>query len=202
MSTSMWRHSAGPNTEPAPGTTLSTPSGRPAAVASSAMRKALSDVCLAGLTTRLLPAARAGPIFQASICAGKFHGRIMPTTPMGSRTIIETMSGPLGETRSWSLSTSSACQWMQWIASGMSMVVQSKIGLPASMESSRAISIALASNSSTNLSSTALRSAALWRDQRPSANALRATATARLMSLSSQAAMVVIFLPLAGLIEA
>ena len=37
--------------------------------------------------TTELPVASAGPIFQASIAAGKFHGSTAPTTPTGSRTI-------------------------------------------------------------------------------------------------------------------
>ena len=46
----------------------------PASSASSATRSAVSEVSSAGLTTRVQPAASAGPIFQASISRGKFHG--------------------------------------------------------------------------------------------------------------------------------
>ncbi len=52
------------------------------------MRKAVNEVCSAGLTMTELPAASAGAIFQASISNGKFHGNTAATTPTGSRTII------------------------------------------------------------------------------------------------------------------
>ena len=35
----------------------------------------------------MLPAASAGPSFQAAMTSGKFHGVISPTTPSGSRTV-------------------------------------------------------------------------------------------------------------------
>jgi hypothetical protein len=38
----------------------------------------------------VLPAARAGAIFQLAICRGKFHGTIRPTTPKGSRKVMLT----------------------------------------------------------------------------------------------------------------
>ena len=44
----------------------------------------MSEVCSAVLTTTEQPAASAGPIFQASISSGKFHGMIWPTTPSGA----------------------------------------------------------------------------------------------------------------------
>ena len=72
----------------------------PASAAISAMRNALSEVCRAGFSTTLLPAAKAGPIFHAIIWIGKFHGRMQATTPIGSRTISDTTSGPDGEVRS------------------------------------------------------------------------------------------------------
>ncbi len=49
------------------------------------MRKALSGVSSAGFMTTVLPAARAGPIFQLQNMSGKFQGTIIPTTPSGSR---------------------------------------------------------------------------------------------------------------------
>ena len=67
--------SALPATSPSPGTTLKTPSGRPASVASSASRSAASGDCSAGLRTTLLPLASAGASFAAGISSGKFHGR-------------------------------------------------------------------------------------------------------------------------------
>ena len=50
-----------PTTDPLPITTSSTPSGMPASSASSARRRAVSGVISAGLTTMVLPVARAGP---------------------------------------------------------------------------------------------------------------------------------------------
>ena len=45
---------------------------------------AMSGVCSAGLMTIVLPQHKAGPIFQAAISTGKFHGMIAPQTPIGS----------------------------------------------------------------------------------------------------------------------
>ena len=47
----------------------------------------MEGVCSAGLSTTVLPQARAGPHFQASISSGKFHGMIWPTTPTGCRSV-------------------------------------------------------------------------------------------------------------------
>src|ERR1700682_4370154 len=51
---------AWPAVSPSPGTTWSTPLGRPASAASSAILRAVSGDCSAGLSTTLLPAARGG----------------------------------------------------------------------------------------------------------------------------------------------
>ena len=69
---------------PLPTTTLTTPSGMPASSASSPSLTDVSGVSSAGLSTAVLPAAMAGPIFHAAIIIGKFHGAIRPTTPSGS----------------------------------------------------------------------------------------------------------------------
>ncbi len=37
---------------------------------------------------QVLPAARAGPSFQAAMSSGKFQGTIRPTTPIGSRRVM------------------------------------------------------------------------------------------------------------------
>ena len=66
-----------------------TPSGKPASSASSAMRMPVSGVCSASFITTVLPHARAGPHFQASISSGKFHGMICPTTPTGCRSVYD-----------------------------------------------------------------------------------------------------------------
>ncbi len=57
-------------TAPGPGTTLSTPSGRPASAASSASRRAVNGDCDAGLSTTVLPVASAAPSFQAVMISG------------------------------------------------------------------------------------------------------------------------------------
>ena len=84
LRTSGWSTSRCPTTLPLPGSTVSTPSGSPAARASSPIRRAVSGVTSAGLATTVFPAARAGAMPQAKIGIGKFHGTIRPTTPSGS----------------------------------------------------------------------------------------------------------------------
>ncbi len=69
---------------PSPVTMLTTPGGRPTSRQISAKAKAVSGVNSAGLSTTVLPMARAGAIFQASISRGKFQGMICPTTPTGT----------------------------------------------------------------------------------------------------------------------
>src|SRR6202030_3427956 len=63
--------------------TLNTPLGMPARSASSAMASAEYGVCVAGLHTRVQPAASAGPALRVIIAAGKFHGVMAATTPTG-----------------------------------------------------------------------------------------------------------------------
>ena len=48
---------------------------------------------LAGFHTTVLPATRAGIIFQAGMAMGKFHGVMRPATPIGSRTLMAHLSG-------------------------------------------------------------------------------------------------------------
>ena len=84
LSTPSCAASAAPAVSPNPGTTLTTPAGRPASSMSSPSRSADSGVCSAGLSTTVQPVASAGPSFHAAISSGKFHGMIWPTTPTGS----------------------------------------------------------------------------------------------------------------------
>ena len=73
-----------PSSSP-PDTTLSTPGGRTSlriSPTSSVLRGVYGD----GLSTSVLPASRAGPIFQPASTSGKFHGVIAATTPIGRRT--------------------------------------------------------------------------------------------------------------------
>ena len=64
-----------PDLAPGPTTTLTTPSGMPASRAMRSNARALSGVSSAGLRTSVLPAARAGAIFQLAMVSGKFQGR-------------------------------------------------------------------------------------------------------------------------------
>ena len=198
MSTSMCRPSACPAVGPDPGTTLNTPSGRPASAASSAIRITDSDVSFDGFTITLLPAASAGATFHAAIRIGKFQGTTAPTTPIGSRTISPSASGPVGATASKTLSIASAYQRNVLTVSGRSTSRQSVIGLPASSASSVASSARFDSSRSAKRSSTLLRSAGARRDQRPSSKARRAEVTAASMSAASPAATWAMTSPVAG----
>ena len=197
-STSGCRPSARPAVSPKPGTTFSTPSGIPASAASSATRSALSGDSSAGLTITELPAARAGPSFQPSMAAGKFHGSTAPTTPAGSRTISPRLSSPVGEILPNSLSRLSAYQRSVFTTSGRSRSSQSAIGFPASSASSRAIWAALASTRSAKRSSTRLRSAGASLLHRPLSKAARAATTARSMSSAPHSATAARAWPVAG----
>ena len=84
LRTAGWSTRRCPTTLPWPGSTWNTPSGRPAASASSAILIAVSGVISAGLAITALPAASAGAMPQDRIGIGKFHGTIRPTTPIGS----------------------------------------------------------------------------------------------------------------------
>ena len=44
----------------------------------------------AGLTTIVLPVARAGPTFHDVMAIGKFQGTMAPTTPSGSWKVMST----------------------------------------------------------------------------------------------------------------
>ncbi len=76
--------SSAPIAPEAPVTTLSTPAGMPARSASSASASAEYGVWLAGFTTIVQPAARAGPALRVIIAAGKFQGVMAAQTPTGS----------------------------------------------------------------------------------------------------------------------
>ena len=84
LRTSSWVTNRSPTTDPLPGSTVSTCSGRPASRASSPSRTAVRGVISAGLSTTVLPAASAGAKPQPAIGIGKFQGTMMPTTPSGS----------------------------------------------------------------------------------------------------------------------
>src|SRR5262249_23499045 len=65
------------------GSTLTTPFGTPASHRMPATASAVSGVSLAGLSTTVQPAARAGPILRVAMAAGKFQGVIRTLTPTG-----------------------------------------------------------------------------------------------------------------------
>ncbi len=79
-----WVTKASPISEPGPGMTLSTPSGRPASSKIRASRMPpVTGVSLAGFSTTALPTAMAGAIERLDSWKGKFHGLMTPTTPTG-----------------------------------------------------------------------------------------------------------------------
>ncbi|MCY1559544.1 hypothetical protein D9M68_965940 [compost metagenome] len=69
MRTFGWVTSGSPTLGPRPNTRLTTPAGKSSAMNSASLR-AVSGVCSEGLSTTVLPAARAGPSFQAAIISG------------------------------------------------------------------------------------------------------------------------------------
>jgi len=84
LRTAMLAVSTPPMAREEPVITLNTPSGMPARWASSAMARADSGVCCAGLTMMVQPAARAGATLRVIMAAGKFQGVIAAQTPTGS----------------------------------------------------------------------------------------------------------------------
>ena len=70
MLTSSCLQIAPPTSAPGPVTTLKTPSGIPTFNAAFAISIEVSGVIEAGFNTTVLPAARAGPTFQAAIRNG------------------------------------------------------------------------------------------------------------------------------------
>ena len=166
-------------------------------MASSAKRSVVSEVSSGGFTTTELPAARAGPSFQASMASGKFHGSTAPTTPIGSWTIMPRAPSPAGAVFPKSLSAASAYQRIEVIVSGRSNSRQSVSGLPASIASVSARSSRFSSSSATRRR-ISRRSEGCMRLQTPESNAARAEATARSTSCASHAAMSASFRPVAG----
>src|SRR5947209_1073754 len=77
-----------------PVTQEKTPCGTPARSASSHRARAENGVALAGFSTMVQPAARAGPHFRVIIAAGKFHGVIAQQTPIGSLVTTMRLSTP------------------------------------------------------------------------------------------------------------
>src|SRR5262252_4634099 len=67
-----------------PVTQEKTPLGTPARSPNSHSAKAEKGVAVAGFSTIVHPAAKAGPALRVIIAAGKFHGVIAAHTPTGS----------------------------------------------------------------------------------------------------------------------
>src|SRR6202142_376281 len=80
---------SGPN----PVTMLMTPLGRPASTNVRTKLNVESGVSWAGLMTQVLPQTMAGSSFHDEIAIGKFHGVIMPQTPMGWRMAMANLLG-------------------------------------------------------------------------------------------------------------
>ncbi len=74
-------------------TRLTTPGGNPASAISSTRSVAQWGASLEGLNTTVLPATRAGIIFQHGIAIGKFQGVMIPAIPIGWRMLIAHLSG-------------------------------------------------------------------------------------------------------------
>ncbi len=90
---------------PAPFTTLITPSGKPASLASSATRSSVSGVYSLGLMTMVQPHTSAAASFQIAIIMEKFHGTIPTTTPMGWRWVNAVyLSSPIDGRETFSVS--------------------------------------------------------------------------------------------------
>src|SRR5206468_3542616 len=81
--------SSPPTSFDGPVTQENTPFGTPARSASSHKAKAENGVAVAGFSTIVQPAARAGPALRVIIAAGKFQGVIAAHTPIGS--LVTTM---------------------------------------------------------------------------------------------------------------
>src|ERR671920_1485750 len=91
--TAGWLMISSPASEPEPSTRFKTPGGMPAASKISVMRTAVAGVIDAGLKTTVLPATKAGAIFQIGIATGKFHGVTQATTPSGCLIVYAKFNG-------------------------------------------------------------------------------------------------------------
>src|SRR5215467_10300004 len=75
-------------------TMLTTPGGKPASWNTSPSFTMASGSCGAGLTTTVLPMARAGPSLPAMFVIGKLYDVMHVTTPTGSRLTTAPMIPP------------------------------------------------------------------------------------------------------------
>src|SRR5216117_3927667 len=91
--TRLSRVSRSPTSELLPTSRFKTPGGRPARSNISTSLAAVSGVVDDGLKMTVLPATRAGAIFQAGMQIGKFQGVIKETTPSGCRMVYAKFFG-------------------------------------------------------------------------------------------------------------
>src|ERR1051325_6250485 len=85
--------SGAPASGPNPVTILMTPLGSPASIKARTRLNVERGVSCAGLITQVLPHTIAGNNFHDGIAMGKFHGAIMPQTPIGVRTAMANLFG-------------------------------------------------------------------------------------------------------------
>src|SRR5438270_4441808 len=85
--------SGAPASGPKPVTTLITPGGNPASTSVRTRFIHESGVSSAGFMTQVLPQTSAGKSFHDGIAMGKFHGVIMPQTPIDCRTVMANLFG-------------------------------------------------------------------------------------------------------------
>ena len=180
MSTAGGWSSARRHPAPVPTTMLTTPAGTPASIRISPSSSVEPEVSSRGLTTAVQPAASAKGSFWLTIRNGKFHGVMIETTPIGSRSTTPSMASP-------SVVVAFAVQ-VAGKRGGIAPDVDGAgdlaaawvIGLPASSASRRASSSGAPSIRSAALSRMRERSAAVMRRPRPVSKASRAAAIAAL----------------------
>ena len=175
-----------PIVRPAPTTTWSVPSGRPASASSSARRSAVSGVLEAGLSTTALPPASAGATLCATRFSGKLNGEMAAITPRGSRMVQPKRFSPLGSASIWTRSPAvrlaSSLAQRKVLAPRLASTRASLSGLPPSAAMMRAICSAFSSMRCDARS----RIAARFQDgvQRNASAATRARSSTRSMSSS------------------
>src|SRR6266849_3806982 len=91
--TSLCCDSGAPAFGPSPLTRFTTPRATPASVNTCTKWYEDSGVSSAGLSTTVFPLINAGIIFQEGMAMGKFHGVIIPQTPIDWRTLIANLFG-------------------------------------------------------------------------------------------------------------
>ncbi len=86
--------SGAPASGPVPTMMFTTPWGTPAASRISPRTSVEAEVSSEGFTTVVQPAARAKGSFWLTIRKGKFHGVMIDTTPIGSRSTTPSVPSP------------------------------------------------------------------------------------------------------------